>query len=110
MLSFPLRHRCGTLPETEPSPWASGHLVMGSPTQGFVVYSWHLILSNRDWEPKETASPRLTDLNPKVMSKSHFHCHLEMKQAITQKGSPKVRMSSEIGKRLGGGRDSIGLL
>ena len=39
----------------------------GSPAQGFLLYSWQLILFQRDWEPKETAKSTFTW--PK--SKSH---------------------------------------
>ena len=39
----------------------------GSPAQGFLLYSWQLILFQRDWEPKETAKSTFTW----AKSKSH---------------------------------------
>ena len=69
----------------------------GSPAQGFLLYSWQLILFQRDWEPKETAKSTFTW----TKSKSHQQILCPLPPGGGIGSHPKsLTQKSEWGQRL----------
>lgn len=88
-----------TFPETRSSSWASRHVVI----RHLLGALWSVLgttFYSTGVGTQGNCQVHIHLARIQVISKFYFHSHLEMEQAITQKGSPKVSMRPGIGKGL----------
>lgn len=102
--SFCLRHMhsCMLSPPERILPPGFRILGDGPPDQGFLLYSWQLILFQRDWEPKETAKSTFTWHKSKESSADPVSIATwRWNRQSPKKSHPKVRVRPKIGNGLG---------